>query len=65
VIGLLWSIDKNIGAGEKAVYVLMTGSFSYVLLEQSLMTEEMWALAGSLKMVLIIVSRVPQIWTNF
>ena len=65
MIFLLWSIDKNIGVVEKAVYILMTSSFSYVLFEQSLMTEEMWALAGSLKLVLIIVSRVPQIWTNF
>lgn len=44
---------------------MFTGAFSFVLLEQSLMTEELWALAGSLKLVLIIVSRVPQIWTNF
>lgn len=29
------------------------------------MTEELWAIAGSLKLVLIIVARVPQIWTNF
>lgn len=61
----MWTIDKNIGVGEKAVYLLLTSAFSFVLFEQSLMTEELWALAGSLKLVLIIISRVPQIWTNY
>lgn len=64
LIHLVWRIDHEITFIEKAAFFLGTVVITYLLSEESLLSEKMWAVPRALKFVRHIPALVPQIFTN-
>ena len=74
IVLLLWTFNKQISAVEKLFcFVLMT-SYSYFLFSDVFLTEEQWQYVAQSNLLLsnisfficvVVLSRVPQIYTNF
>ncbi len=66
IVLLFWVYSKDIGAAEKGLMFLIFSGYSFILFVQNNMIDDkMWEIIGQSNMVLLILSRVPQIITNF
>ena len=66
IVLLFWVYSKDIGVVEKLFLFLFFSGYSYVLIAQSnLIDANLWEIIGQSNMLLLVLSRVPQIITNF
>lgn len=63
---LFWVYSKSIGAAEKVGLFLFYTGYAYIMFNgNDFLTPDMWNLVGKSNLALLVLSRVPQIITNF
>src|SRR5690606_13116119 len=65
IIFLFWSFSKTIGFTEKLLIAVSVVAYSYVLFQDKHVNEQGWNMIQSSNIVFMVLSRVPQILTNF
>jgi len=65
VIFLIWKFDKGIGMAEKVASAAFLTAYCIVLVQDTMMTEELWGIVQSLSLAVPFFSRGPQIIKNF
>ena len=65
VILLIYNYDKSIGMAEKLGFVVLFAAYSAVLIDGTMIPEHLWPLVSSSCILFNIMSRVPQIYSNF
>ena len=66
IVILFWVYSKEIGAAEKAFLFAFFSGYSFVLFSgDQFLTKDMWELVQKANLGLSLISRVPQILTNF
>ena len=62
---LIWKYDKNIGFLEKIAFLVFITGYMVVLFQDTMIPEESWKLISSSTIIFGVISRVPQILSNF
>ena len=65
VILLIWQYSSDVSFLEKLVVSGLLSSYLYVLVQDTMVTEEVWAIIQSLAIAMVFLARVPQIVTIF
>ena len=65
VILLIFNYDKSIGMVEKLGFVVFFAAYSAVLLDGTMIPEHLWPMVSSSCILFNMMSRVPQIYSNF
>ena len=65
MILLIWQYSSDVSSLEKLVVSGLLSSYLYVLVQDTMVTEEVWAIIQSLAIAMVFLARVPQIVTIF
>lgn len=65
IIFLFWSFSKTIGFTEKLFLAISIAAYSYILFQDKYVNEQGWNMIQSSNILFMVLSRVPQIFTNF
>eukprot|EP00347_Sterkiella_histriomuscorum_P022985 403336391 len=65
IVFLFWTYNKSVSIIEKLFVMIFLIGYSYVLFNDSMLTEKQWELIAQTNILFLIMSRIPQILTNF
>lgn len=58
---LIWNYNKRIFMLEKLLFATIAFAYGFVLFEGSFMTPEVWNIIASSQIVMVILTKAPQI----
>ena len=59
VILLIWQYSSDVSSLEKLIVSALLPGYLYVLVQDSMVTEEVWAMIQSLAIAMVILARAP------
>ena len=65
ILILIWNYNKSIFMLEKLAFLTIAFAYGFLLFEGSFMTPEAWDMIASAQIVLVVLTKLPQIITTF
>jgi mannose-P-dolichol utilization defect protein 1 len=65
IVILFWIYSEEIQSAEKIGFTLFFSTYSYILYSDMYLTELQWEHITQTNIIFLILSRIPQIYTNF